>query len=460
MDQPQHISLFELNQQIRQALIERFPESAWVIAEISEIKISTAGHCYLELIQKDDKSASIKAKASATIWAATYRMLRPYFEMTTGRPLAEGMKILIRATVEFHEVYGLSLKVMDIDPTYTIGELELQRQQTIQQLIDDGVFDMNKQLPFPEIPQRLAVISSEKSAGYQDFIHQLQSNTYGFHIFTTLFGAIMQGKEAEPSILRALEHIFEEREKFDAVVLIRGGGAQTDLSCFDSYWLSLHLAQMPLPVITGIGHTKDVSIADMVSHTSVKTPTAAAELIIASMEEADQKFNEYGNWVTNYLGVFLENAHYELRQHLANFRNVQNSLVTKKRHIERKALEIKNSVDQRVSKEQLRTSALLQSAKRRPIAIIEEQEKLLLKAKNEVIRQSAQAIHTEHKLLNTRASIITNMHPNNLLKKGFSITRIGGKAIKSTTTIHPSDIVETTFIDGKITSKVLPYKEI
>lgn len=455
MSQPKHISLFELNQQIRQAMEERFPESAWVIAEISEIKTSASGHCYLELIQKDDRSASIKAKAAATIWAATFRMLRPYFEMTTGRPLAEGMKILIRATVEFHEIYGLSLKVMDIDPTYTIGELELQRQQTIQQLIDDGVFDMNKQLPFPEIPQRLAVIASEKSAGYQDFMHQLLSNAPGFYIKTSLYGAIMQGKDAEPSILQALENIFEERDKFDAIVLIRGGGAQADLSCFDSYRLSQHLAQMPLPVITGIGHTKDISIADMVSHTSVKTPTAAAEFILSAMVEADQKFSQFGSWVADYLESFFWLANDNLRQHAHNFKKIQNIIALKQRRVERIAMEIKSIVDQKLSKEALRVNTFQLFAKRAPVTILEEKNKLLSKIKNTLIHQLAQTLLTEHKLLHTRSLIITNMHPDNLLRKGFSITRINGKTVKSVAAIESDKILETTFIDGTITSKVM-----
>ena len=205
----QHISLFDLNQTIRNKLVEAFPESLWIIAEISEIKVGTTGHCYLDLIQKEEKSNNLKAKASATIWATTFRMLRPYFEMTAGKPLSSGMKILVRATVEYHELYGLSLKVLDIDPTYTVGEMELQRQQTIKKLVDDGVFEMNRQVDFPMVPLRIAVISSDKAAGYQDFMHQLTANEYGFVFKTVTFSATMQGKEAEPSILRALESIFD-----------------------------------------------------------------------------------------------------------------------------------------------------------------------------------------------------------------------------------------------------------
>jgi exodeoxyribonuclease VII, large subunit len=454
MTQPKYISLFELNQQIQQSMVEKFPESIWIIAEIGELKISAAGHCYMELIQKDSKAVSIKAKASATIWAATFRMLQPYFEMTTGRTLEEGIKVLIRVTVEFHEIYGLSLKVMDIDPTYTVGELELQRQQTIQQLVEDGVFEMNKQLPFPEIPQRLAVISSDKSAGYQDFIHQLQSNTKGFYIKTKLFSAIMQGKEAEPSILTALGRIFEERNNFDAVVLIRGGGAQTDLSCFDSYLLAYHLVQMPLPVLTGIGHTKDISVADMVSHTSVKTPTAAAEIILTAMNAVDQKFSQYGNWISSYSETFLDAINNDLRHYVLSFSQIHNTISSKAQLMERRALEIKNSVYQRVNKEKLMTNLMVQSLKKIPKTIIEKQTQQLSIRKDSAFRQVTLTITQEHKQLNSRNTFITSINPENLLKMGFSISRINGKSVKSISSILPEDILETTLLDGKIISVV------
>ena len=251
------MSLLELNNRIRDALQGAFPETLWVVAEISEIKVNRTGHCYLELVEKDDVTDELTARARATIWSYTFRMLRPYFETTTGQPLAEGIKILVQVSVEYHPGYGLSLNIKDIDPTYTLGDLALRRREIIRRLEEAGVFHMNQELPLPLVPQRIAVISSATAAGYQDFTDQLENNAYGFRFEVRLFEAFMQGSEAVPSILDALDRIFHEEAAFDAVAILRGGGSQADLSCFDHFDLAFAVAQFPLPVITGIGHEKD-----------------------------------------------------------------------------------------------------------------------------------------------------------------------------------------------------------
>lgn len=250
-------------------------ETYWVQAEIASVSVR-GGHCYLDLVEKSMRG--IEAKVRATIWANIYALLQPYFRKETGSDLQPGMQVLVEATVDFHAVYGLSLNITDIDPTYTIGDLAKQRQETIARLMAEGVMDMNKSLSMPTIVRRIAVVSSRMAAGYGDFLHQLEEGGYRFE--TTLFPATMQGEHAAASIIAALDAIAAQEEEWDAVVIIRGGGATTDLTCFDDYNLSNHCAQFPLPVITGIGHTKDVSVLDLVAFAPLKTPTAVAQYFV------------------------------------------------------------------------------------------------------------------------------------------------------------------------------------
>lgn len=273
----QELSLSELNLQIKKTLEEQLAASYWVVAEIAQVQVNHSGHCYLELVQKED--GQVVAKARATIWAYSYRNMSAWFEKITGSDLQSGMRILANAKVTFHEVYGLSLNIKDIDPSFTLGEREKARQEVIQKLEEDGIMDMNKELELPLVPQNVAIISSETAAGYGDFIDQLETNVFGFKIHHQLFAASMQGDQAAESIINALHQILEE-ESIELVVIVRGGGSQLDLDCFDDYDLCSHIAQFPIPVITGIGHERDTSIADMVAHTQLKTPTAVAEFII------------------------------------------------------------------------------------------------------------------------------------------------------------------------------------
>ena len=274
-------SLFELNRIVRETIVCEMPDEYWVEAELSECRESR-GHCYLELIEKDEQTATPIAKASAKCWASKWAVVRPYFERTTGQRLVAGMKVLLKVYPQFHEAFGFSWIVTDIDPTYTLGDMARQRQEIIRQLKAEGVFDLQKELTLPLFCQRIAVISSETAAGYGDFCHQLSNNPYGFQFETHLFPAIMQGEEVEGSIINALTRIYDQ--PFDCVVIIRGGGATSDLSGFDTLALAEHVANFPIPIITGIGHERDECILDMVSHTRVKTPTAAAALLIEHLK--------------------------------------------------------------------------------------------------------------------------------------------------------------------------------
>ena len=270
-------NLSELCAEIQETLECKQLEHYWVRAEIASI--SVRGHCYMELIEKSD-TGILAAKLRATCWSNVYNILSPYFLQSTGHHLSAGMQVLLEVSIEFHAVYGLSLNIWNIDPNYTLGDLARQRQETINQLIKDGVLELQKQLTIPTLIRRIAVISSVDAAGYGDFCHQIQTNRHHFVFQTQLYAATMQGDSAAHSIIQALNAIAKQENEWDLVVIIRGGGATTDLSCFDDYNLACHCAQFPLPIITGIGHTRDISVVDMVAHTSVKTPTAAAEWVI------------------------------------------------------------------------------------------------------------------------------------------------------------------------------------
>lgn len=273
------ISLAELQDRIKRSVEGALPGKYWIRAETGDVKHHSAGHCYIDLIDKEEKGG-VKAKVQAVIWASTFRIIRPYFETTTGQSLERGLSILVNVMVQYSALYGLSLVIYDIDPSFTIGEQELKRQQTIAKLKEEGMFGMNSSLQISPLPRSIAVISSETAAGYRDFIKHLHENDYGFIFKTTLFTAPMQGDSAPTGIIRAMEQVALDLQNFDLLLIIRGGGAAQDLICFDNYELALNIAQFPLPVITGIGHDHDIHIADMLAHTSVKTPTAAADFVL------------------------------------------------------------------------------------------------------------------------------------------------------------------------------------
>jgi exodeoxyribonuclease VII large subunit len=295
----ERLTLYELNCLVREVIDCEMPNEYWVEAELSECRESR-GHCYMSLIQKDEKGATPIAKADAKCWASKWMMIRPYFERTTGQRLHPGMKVLLKVYAQFHEAFGFSWIVTDIDPTYTLGDMARKRQEIIRQLKEEGVFDLQKELSLPVFCQRIAVISSETAAGYGDFCNQLSENPYGFQFRTWLFPATMQGEEVERSIIAALNRINEACNKFDCVVIIRGGGATSDMSGFDTLALAENVANFPLPIITGIGHDRDESILDMVSHIRVKTPTAAAALLIDHLKHVLDTLEEAQGTIIHY----------------------------------------------------------------------------------------------------------------------------------------------------------------
>ena len=286
----EHLTLRQLNLMVREAIEIELPDEYWVEAELSECR-EHSGHCYMELIEKDEHSNTPVARASARCWRQTWMMVKPYFERTTGQQLRAGMKVLVRVYAQFHEAYGFSWIISDIDPTYTLGDMARKRQEIIRQLKEEGVFDLQRELRISPFAKRVAVISAATAAGYGDFLRQLEDNEYGFRFEVSLIPAVMQGEQVEQSVIAALNQIYERIGDYDVVCVLRGGGATADLSGFDTLALAENVAQFPLPVITGIGHERDESILDMVSHVRVKTPTAAAAFLIDNLRQVLERIN-------------------------------------------------------------------------------------------------------------------------------------------------------------------------
>lgn len=326
------VSLYELNKQLGLVIKTGLSANIWVHAEINSINVQRVGHCYIELIEKDENTGNIIAKSRANIWANTYKLISTYFFEETGKRLSAGMKVAFCVDVTFHEVYGISLNVVDIDPTYTLGESARRKAQVIKKLEEDGIIEMNKMLSVKSLCKNIAVISAEGAAGYGDFCHQLLNNKYGYAYNITLFNSIMQGEKAEESILESLDKVLERLSEFDVLVVIRGGGAVSDLDCFDGYNISASIAQFPLPVLTGIGHTRDVSVVDIVANMPLKTPTAVADFLINHTRVLDEKIDSYIALLYQSVTSLLDKHSRKLDQCLTLLPIYANRLVEKKFH--------------------------------------------------------------------------------------------------------------------------------
>ena len=354
----------------------------------------------------------MRAKARAIIWATVYRLLKAYFTAETGSNIVPGIKILIQVSVDLHEVYGYTLTVHDIDPRYTLGDMARQRREVLQKLNEEGIIDMNKELSWPQLPQRLAIISSPTAAGYGDFIDQLHRNRYGYRFYTALFIAAMQGAHTEKSIIEALERIYCQEENFDGVVIIRGGGATSELNCFDSYELAQNVAQFPLPILAGIGHDRDETVIDRIANVRVKTPTAAAEWFISRAMEADRKLAELQTVLSSEVNNLLQNE----RQKLSSL-----------------AQQLPSVIDRRL--------------------IIENN---LLSRFMPLLRQNiAQRISGERQRLALREETIRLSSPQHILKRGYSLTLKDGKAVHSATELKSGDRIVTFFGEGCSESQIL-----
>ncbi len=405
------ITLTELQGLIRDKIYEALPGSYWVVAEIAEMKVHTAGHCYLELTSTDTPGGRVTARARATIWASKFRSLNTYFTASTGIPLRAGISILFRATVEYHELYGLSLNITDIDPAYTAGDMALRREAIIRRLTAEGVLSMNSGLPLSPYPRNIAVVSSSKAAGYQDFINHLANNPYGYVFRPVLFEAVMQGETTASSVTEALDMISEEINAYDVVVIIRGGGSTTDLSWFDSYEIAYHVTQFPLPVLTGIGHEKDQSVTDMVAWKALKTPTAVAGFIVERT-------------------VACEN----------NIIGMAESLVS--------AVEgAMEAAEERLSSMQNRITATAR-------LVVRIKEEKLTNHAGRLRLASVNVLNKAREATDRAEDALRHLNPARVLLRGFTLTSRNGRIIQSATELKPGDTIKTHFAEGTAESKV------
>lgn len=424
------VTLFELNNLVREVISSTLSEEYWVEAELSEVH-EVRGHCYMELIQKELFSNTPVAKASAKCWKNKWSLLREKFQKVTREGLKPGMKVLLKVYADFHEAYGFAWIVTDINPEFTMGDMARKRQEIIDTLKREGVFELQKELVLPLFAQRIAVISSEHAAGHGDFCHQLADNPQQLKFYTRLFPAVMQGEGVEESVIGALNSINENIEKFDAVVIIRGGGATSDLSGFDTLRLAENVANFPIPIITGIGHDRDESIVDMVAHTKVKTPTAAAALLI------------------DHLNLVLERLLDAQAELIAAVRHrselEQARLVRMSEKIPVLFSLVKTRQEQRIERHLANITAALNdklSREHHRLSLIESQLGPTL----------LQQLTRENYRLQLLQQRLEALNPQRLLQRGYSITLCKGKVVKDARQLKAGDEIETKLANGKITS--------
>lgn len=410
MNSETRLTLVELNGLVRDAIENALPEEYWVEAELSECR-EHGGHCYMELIEKDERSATPVARASAKCWRQTWVMVKPYFERTTGQQLRAGMKVLLRVYAQFHEAYGFSWIVSDIDPTYTLGDMARKRQEIIRQLKEEGVFDLQRELHIPTFAKRIAVISAEHAAGYGDFCRQLEDNDYGFKFDVTLFPAIMQGEQVEASVVDALNEIYQRISDFDVVCILRGGGAAADLSGFDTLALAENVAQFPLPIITGIGHERDESILDMISNTRVKTPTAAAALLTDNLLRVLERLDDAGQ-------------------------------------------RLSYAVNQRINSQKARMATLTTLIPTLALRMVSDQRHRIETTKIRLPIAIERRLTNQKHLLESLSLKLQGFDPQLLLSRGYSITLKDGRAVRDPQQLKPGDEIETRVEKGTIVSTV------
>ncbi|HIZ15777.1 MAG TPA: exodeoxyribonuclease VII large subunit [Candidatus Tidjanibacter faecipullorum] len=431
------ITLSQLQQAIRQTLCGAFTAPVWITAEIGEMKVNArSGHCYMQLVEKGGRNGVPQAQASAVIWAGQYGMLSSFFRGATGRNLEVGMQVLLQVQVSYHELYGLSLRVTDIDPLYTLGDLERQRQETIARLKEDGVFDLNGSLELPLVPQRIAVVSSAQAAGYRDFMKELGGSPYCFR--TELFDAVMQGHGAEASIIDALGRIAARMDEFDVVVVIRGGGSQSDLSFLNSYLISYHIAQFPLPVIAGLGHDKDQSVVDMVAARSLKTPTAAAAFLVDRLADFDASLASLGQAIGNRAVQVLE-------QH------------------RKEVMLVGTLLRERVAAVRMRAGWRLQSAgetMRAQIRRLMRDGVMRLDAASVQLRERTERIFAAERLrLEQAGRLVGIADPQRILARGFAVVRRGGHALTDASAVRKGERLEVTLQKGKLIVEVIDHEK-
>ena len=425
------LTLFELNSLVRQTLELSISEEYWVCAEISELRVNR--HCYMELVQKDTHENGIIAKARAQVWANRWSLIKTMFESITQQTLAPGMQVLVKTEITFHEIYGYSINITDIDPTYTLGDMAKRRMEIMRQLEEEGIRDMNKELQLPRLLQRIAIISSASAAGYDDFCNQLKNNPEGLAFNIQLFQATMQGNEVTPSIIASLNAIAKHLDDWDAVIIIRGGGATSDLSGFDTLELAENIAQFPLPIITGIGHERDDTIIDLIAHTRVKTPTAAAEFLIRHQKEELSLLENINTRISN---------------------SISNLLLSESTHLKLLASKIPALFSMTKNREEVRIDKLASMLGYNSFRCIDTKKNAITMLNKQMALYVLDFLNNKKIKIESIENKLKNSNPERLLKLGFSIARVNGKVIKNIEEVKEGDNIETTLASGTIKSTV------
>lgn len=456
----ERVSLTELQLIIRDSLYLAFPDFYWVTAEISELKENNAGHCYLELIEKNPDEKNVQARIRAIIWSNRFRFLKAFFEDSTKETLREGLKVLVKIKVEYHELYGLSLIISDIDPAFTIGDMAMKRQLIIKRLEQEGVFTMNKDLVFPSVPQKIAIISSKNAAGYTDFVNHLKSNSSGYIFYTALVETSLQGTETEQGVINALDKIAAQSHLFDVVVIIRGGGSQSDLSWFDSYSIAYYVTQFPLPVLTGIGHEKDVSVTDMVANKSLKTPTAVADYLIDSVAGAENYIVEMSSGIIESSREIIEKNKKRIDSSSIRLSPLARIMMSNVRdRLASKIMEINNT-----GRELIFRAALIPSNQRSKLgssvkSFFYGKNSALESRKNSIISTTLTCIKEKNFMKQGLESKLQLLKPENVLQRGYSITSVNGRILKNSRLIKNGDLIHTQLLEGTISSIITDKKD-
>lgn len=447
------LSLFELNSRVHAVLQHTLAPSYWLTAEIGELRVASNGHCYLEFVEKDEGGSTLVARARANIWRSNYLRLAARFERATHRPLAAGIKVMVEVSVTFHELYGYALNVTDLDPAYTLGDLAQRREEIIRQLTEDGVIDLNKQLTLPRIIRRVAIISSAGAAGYGDFCNQLEQSGYTFE--TKLFPAVMQGDRAESSVIGALDEIAAEADRWDVVVIIRGGGATTDLSCFDSYLLAANVAQFPLPVLTGIGHERDDSITDLVACRRLKTPTAVAAFLVESRTDEAGRLTDLVNRLGVVADEIVSNESHRLDRLTQSLRYETGMCLA---DVRRRYTEVTGhyvaAAHGYISHGRDRLNRLNARLGTTAWRLVMEAQMRYHQLPDRLTRALTENLAREHRRLDVAGRTVKLCGPDHILSLGYTITLRGGRPVTRAAGLAEGDVITTRFADGSVESRI------
>ena len=429
-------------------------QSRWVIAELSDVS-ERGGHCYMELVEKDDRGVTI-ARLRGTIWANNFAYkIKPKFEQITGQKFKSGLKVMLFGSASFHEQYGLSFNITDVDPSFTIGDMERIRREIIETLTREGVVNYNRMLQMPRVPQRIAIISAKGAAGYGDFMNQLQSNPVGFKFYTHLFEATMQGETTSNSVIKALNDIEMTIDLWDCVVIIRGGGATSDLNGFDNLELARRVATFALPVVVGIGHERDRTVLDDIANVRVKTPTAAAEWLIMCAQQTLDQALALANQVARYVKARTSGASKQL-SHIEGTIPIiaKQQIIKSKSNLAAIASALPYMTKNKILSANRTIDAIARDVQHSAIGKISAAQTYLKTMSDALANAAPKAIANQDKRLKALENIVEALSPQKTLKRGFSLTKVNGKTVKSIDQLADNDVITTYLADGEITSVV------